>query len=174
MSKNILKLIQDMNEQIAVLKAEVKAKGVDGLSELGKDVFSQVEGLKKFVIVGYTPGFNDGEPCYHSSFYGFGNYHYRESYRRDGSYYLSSDDVGEREHFNEFFELDEEAEYEKKEQMSISYANSGVKDADLAYELIGALDDVCEMLFDTNYEVRFTLNEDGSVSVDQDDFDCGY
>lgn len=174
MSKNILKLIEDMNSQVAALKKQVTEQGIEGLAELGKEVFDQVEGLKKFVIVGYTPGFNDGEPCYHSSFYGFGGYCYRESYKRDGTYYLSSDDVGEQESFSEFFELDEDTSYETKEPNSVVYANSGVKDSDLAYKLIGQLDDVCEMLFDTNYEVRFTLNEDGSVTVDQDDYYCGY
>lgn len=170
MSKNILKLIEEMNAQVAALKKQVTEQGIEGLQELGKEVFDQVEGLKKFVIVGYTPVFNDGEPCYHSSFYGFGNYSYGEHWRDKGSYYVSGDEVADHENWEEFFEIDEFPTYPEP----IVYANSGVKDSDLAFKLIGQLDDVCEMLFNTNYEVRFTLNEDGSVTVDQDDYDCGY
>lgn len=178
MSKtNILKLIADMNKQMAALKRDVLLQGKGGLAEVAKDVFNEVEGLKKFVILGYTPSFNDGEPCTHSSVYGFGDYHWTESYKRDGTYYIDTDEVGEREEFVEFFELEEVDLYEETtnpQDSPIVYANSGVVDAKKAYKLIGALDDVCEMLYDTNYVVYFTLNEDGSVDVEQDDYDCGW
>lgn len=178
MSKsNILKLIADMNEQMAALKRNVIEQGTQGLADIAKDVFSEVEGLKKFVVLGYTPGFNDGEPCEHSSIYGFGNYHWRENWNKDGTYYLSSDEIGEREEFAEFFELEGTDLYDETDapfDNPIVYANSGVVEEDKAYKLIGALDDVCEMLYGTNYVVYFTLNEDGSVDVEQDDYDCGW
>lgn len=176
MSKNILKMIEEMNAQVAALKQQVRDNGKEGLKELAKEVFDGVEGLKKFVIVGYTPSFNDGEPCTHSSFYGFGNYQWTERYSKNGEYYLNSDELGEREDFEEFLELEEFSSYAETTDPTtpIVYANSGVKDADKAHHLIGKLDDVCEMLFDTNYAVYFTLNEDGSVDVEQDDYDCGY
>lgn len=170
MSKNILKMIEEMNTKIAELKDEVKKNGTQGLAEIAKDVFNQVEGLRKFVIVGYTPGFNDGEPCYHSSFYGIGGYHYAEHWRDKGTYYVGGDEVAEHENWEEFFEIDEFPTYPEP----IVYANSGVKDQDKAYRLIGQLDDVCEVLYGTNYEVRVTLNDDGSVGVQVDDYDCGY
>lgn len=178
MSKsNILKLIADMNEQMAALKRSVIEQGKEGLADIAKDVFNEVDGLKKFVVLGYTPSFNDGEPCEHSSIYGFGNYHWEESYKKDGTYYLSSDDIGEREEFGEFFELEDVGLYDETDaplDNPVVYANSGVAEKDKAYKLIGALDDVCEMLYHTNYVVYFTLNEDGSVDVEQDDYDCGY
>lgn len=178
MSKtNILKLIADMNEQMAALKRNVIEQGKEGLAEVAKDVFNEVEGLKKFVILGYTPSFNDGEPCEHISVYGFGDYHWAEYYKHDGTYYLSSDDVGEREEFGEFFEFEGAGRYDETtspHSFPIVYANSGVVDKKKAYNLIGAMDDVCEMLYDTNYVVYFTLNENGSVDVEQDDYDCGY
>ena len=105
MSKNILKMIEEMNAQVNALKQQVRDNGEEGLKELAKEVFDQVEGLKKFVVVGYTPSFNDGEPCTHSSFYGFGNYHWAEQYSKNGEYYLDSDELGEREDFEEFLEL---------------------------------------------------------------------
>lgn len=178
MSKtNILKLIADMNEQMAALKRNVIEQGKEGLAEVAKDVFNEVEGLKKFVILGYTPSFNDGEPCEHGSVYGFGDYHWTETYKRDGTFYIDTDEVGEREEFAEFFELDGVDLYENTtnpQDSPIVYANSGVVEKDKAYNLIGALDDVCEMLYGTNYVVFFTLYEDGYVSVEQDEYECGY
>lgn len=187
MSKNILAMIEEMNKQVAVLKAQVVEQGTEGLAEIAKDVFNQVNGLKKFVIVGYTPSWNDGEPCEHCSLYGFGAYRWRESWpqgkRRDPldcrrAYYLDGDEVAERESFAEFFDLEDFEFYESADNPNtpIVYANSGVSanDFDKAYKLIGAMDDVCEMLLDTNYAIYFTLNEDGSVDVQHDDYDCGY
>lgn len=178
MSKNILAMIEEMNKQVAALKAQVVEQGTEGLAEIAKDVFDQINGLKKFVIVGYTPSFNDGEPCEHSSFYGFGAYHWRENWQKDGTYYLNGDEVAERAYFAEFFDLEDFEFYESVDNPDtpIVYANSGVaaNDFDKAYSLIGAMDDVCEMLFDTNYAIYFTLNDDGSVTVQQDDYDCGY
>lgn len=175
MSENILNLIADMNKQMADLRSKVREKGKQGLADIAKDVFNQVEGLKKFVIIGYTPSFNDGEPCTHSSISGFGNYHWRKSYNSD-YFYISSDDIGECGEWSEWFELDGMEPYEETDDAStpIVYANSGVKNADKAHELIRAMEDVCEMIYDTNYSVGFTLEEDGGVSVEYDDYDCGY
>lgn len=169
---NVLKEITDFQNHLSTLKEFIITAGEDKLQEVAKSVFEEVEGLNKFVILGYTPNFNDGEPCTHEGLYGFGNYIWLESYSKNGEYFVIGDDVGEFEEVKEFFELEEDYTIGSHAK-DVNYVNKGVTDQQAVYKLLKHLSFVCEMLYETNYIIYFS-KEDGLVKVNKEDYWCGY
>jgi len=103
-------------------------------------------------IIGYTPGFNDGEPCTHSSDWGFG-YGYLE-------------DFGLESYMEDWFEDDEE----KIEELMN-------KDIKIPKELREFVRDVLDPYFEekmvTDYRVHIIF-ENGTYRIEEDEYDCGY
>jgi hypothetical protein len=103
-------------------------------------------------IIGYTPGFNDGEPCEHSSDYMFG-YSDLENY---GGEYLMED----------WFE-DQEELIEKLLEKEVKVP------AEVKTFVATALDEYFEKKLGTNYRVHIIF-ENGTYRIEEDEYDCGY
>ena len=106
-------------------------------------------------IQGYTPSFNDGEPCLHDS------------------YAYSAEDIIEYEvlEYSEdlFGDIDEE-------QLKSSRPYPRNKDGDILTEFIEAIEAVKEALefkYGTDYHVLIAL-QNGNVTYVRDHYECGY
>lgn len=165
-----LQEILNMQKQRDEFERKLKQSAKDNLKEVFKELFDKHEGLRAVVFQGYTPSFNDGEPCEHSSSVSIGQASYRKSWRNDGTHYLSSDDdIEGYENYEEFFEV----EYDEEEQ-TFSSINSNCKNMKEAYSDLQALAEIIDMVYHTNFEVFIKLEEDGSVSITDEEYDCGY
>jgi len=101
-------------------------------------------------FIGYTPGFNDGEPCTHSSDYGFG-YDWLENY-------------GLEDLVDEWFD-DEKAD----ELRAIDTPDN--QNVNEFCRLV--LDPHFEETYVTDYRVHVHF-EDGTYRIQVEDYDCGH
>lgn len=137
------------------------------LPDVLKEFFAKHVGMKKIRFVGYTPSFNDGDPCNHYSDFGVGLYSHQQTTYRDSGFYIDSDDYSED---CEFFDL----ELDEDEKI-VSFANDGFKgDVEAMYQDMRTIGQIVELLYTTNYEVLVTLEDDGTVEVARDRYNCGY
>ena len=165
-----LQTILDLQKQRDEFERNLRETAKTGLSDIFKEVFNKHQGLKAIVFQGYTPSFNDGEPCEHSSYVSVGQAHYQNSWRNDGTFWLSSnDDIDGYECYEDFFEV----EYDK-EARTFSSINSSCQTLKQAYEELSSLTEIVDMVYDTNFEVYIKLEDDGSVSITDNYYDCGY
>jgi hypothetical protein len=161
-----LQEVLNFRQKIAEFEAELRKSAETNLAEIFKELFDKHQGLRKIVYQGYTPSFNDGEPCEHSSLGSVCNVYWMEYYKGEGQY-LSGDDLHEQ--YEEFFELesDEETYY-------IKHANSECLDLDAAEQDVTTLSEIIDIVYYTNFVVYITLEDDGSVTVESNEYDCGY
>lgn len=152
---NIKSLLKQYEEINAELNKQIQENGNKFIEELFQGVFDENKGLQFVMIRGSTPSFNDGEPCYHSqeTFVGSKNTY---------GYYDFSD-----------YSLEEEFEFEDTNDGE-GHLNSGCQTLDKAYSSITAYDEIIERIYDTNFELRVSLDETGKVVVNHEEYDCGY
>jgi hypothetical protein len=161
--KALLKQYEEVN---AELNKQISENGKQFLESVFQEIFDQNEGLKLIYIIGWTPGFNDGEPCTHSQESFVGSSH-TWSYR--GEECLSYD-FDDRELYEEF-----EVEFDEEDSDTVvSHINSGCKTLDQVTKQVAAYEELVERVYNTNFEIKVTLNSEGKVVVDQDWYDCGY
>lgn len=113
--------------------------------------------LKVLYYRGYTPGFNDGDPCVHS---------FEVAISRD--YFISNlsftgDDI------HSFTKLESTFYHNAPEQEPFDEETSKEFWDTLNYYL----DDEIVSIFDTNNEITFH-KIDGKVELFRDDYDCGF
>lgn len=113
-------------------------------------VFVAYPDLQTMTIIGYTPGFNDGDPCTHGQ---------NDVYLNGVNKYGDTTD-----------EDDDKDEYSAPKPEPVKFSKA-------AYATIGAIvagmaDDL-HMAFETNWKLKIHRNGD-SIEYDQEDYDCGY
>ena len=92
---NVIKEIEAIDNQRKEKINSIKSNFKDHLAQYLKPMFDQHENLDYIRFIGYTPSFNDGEPCEHMSYI-------------DLDEYESDEDI-----FNENLTRDEEKEISK-------------------------------------------------------------
>lgn len=130
--------------------------------DLAKEM-KKIPGLNKIIVKGYTPGFNDGDPCTHSSEVYFNKrWHFSEL----SEYGISN--------LSSFLGAPEEYEDELHEWEGLDSVNTySDEDEEKVEEFISMLDDLIERLYYTDYIVYIDLTGDDPV-IDSEDYYCGY
>lgn len=149
--KSLLKQYEQVNKE---LNKQIKENGNAFVEALFQEIFDQHEGLNFVLIRGYTPGFNDGEPCTHSQ-----------------NTFVGANDYGNYLDFEDY-ELYEEFGVEEGE--TENHINKDCKSLKEAKAQIEAYDEIIERVFITNFDLKVTKGEDGKVKVVEDDYWCGY
>lgn len=147
----IISQYQELKKNVQTLLQE---KGSIVAEELFKQFFEKHVGLTKLVIYGYTPGFNDGEPCVHSQRVVIG------TSWGDGKYF----DFSDEEDLEEFFEFNEETS---------THVNTTCTSLDNTGSYLEELQEIFQGIYGTNFELRISY-VNGSVVIEQDTYDCGY
>lgn len=130
-------------------EAATKLKQEEAKSMLAR-LLLDTENLNSIVVIGYTPGFNDGEPCTHGQ---------RDPYLNGRDEY--DDDAPDV--FTEDGESDEMVE----EPVLDAKAKS------LVLDILAGMADLLEDAFGTNWAIRVKRTDNGVV-FEQEDYDCGY
>lgn len=151
---NIKVLMKQYEEVNAELNRQIAANGKEFIAEVFSEIFSKHEGLKLVVIQGWTPGFNDGEPCTH----------FQETF-------VGRDSWGEYLDFEDYEEAAESFEYDEE---TGEHINSGCSTLQTAYDEIEVYSELIERVFYTNFIVTISLDEEGEVVVNEDEYCCGY
>jgi hypothetical protein len=174
MEHNIVKLVQDFKRSQQEMMAKLKQDGEAELKIVFKSIFDKHPGLKAFAYIGWTMGFNDGEPCYHSGYSYVGDFSIaRRSWRNNEPYWTA--DCCEESGWEELESLflDEDADLEDTDT-PLDFTNKDCTTLEQAKKDVEELSDIVELVYDTNYLIKVSLNEDGSVNMEVDDYDCGY
>lgn len=149
--KSLLKQYEQVNKE---LNKQIKENGNEFVEALFQEIFDQHEGLNFVLIRGYTPGFNDGEPCTHSQ-----------------NTFVGANDYGKYLDFEDY-ELYEEFGVEEGE--TENHVNKDCKTLKEAKAQIEAYDEIIERVFITNFDLKITKGEDDKVKVVEDEYWCGY
>lgn len=159
--KALLKQYEEVN---AELNKQIRENGNAFMESVFQEIFDANEGLKLIYIIGWTPGFNDGEPCTHSQESFVGKSH-TWTYRGEPTV---SYDFEDRELFDEF-----EVEHGDNDEV-VSHINMECKTLDQVVKQVEVYDELIERVYETNFEIKVTLNDQGKVVIDVDEYDCGY
>ena len=162
--------------------AERKRAAQGRVHEVLSTIFAEVPELNYINAVGDTPGFCDGEPCYHNQQVAVDAYDPDEAM-------LS---------FWEEVEGVEDADLDEDQKRILSLLSSRetfallkwddekgnyVESADLtefqlnvikAQKLLGALDNDIMLAYDDNVQLEITRDVSGGFTVSSEDYDCGY
>lgn len=126
---------------------ELKADIVTSLNnEFSKELFAKYPDLNAVMIRGWTPGFNDGEPCTHFQ-----------------EIILSR----ECDSMDELFEFDEESESDVNEKLS-------KEDSAAIMSLLDSLEDIFYDAYETDWELTMKRLSDGTIEVELNDYECEY
>ena len=148
---DLLELKTNLQKQINDI---IAVSGQEVMQEIFAQVFAKHPGAKKFVIQGMTPAFNDGEPCVHRW----------EIYSGKTSKYNNYTwvDVSESDdEIQEFMEYDDDT----KETV-----NKGCDTLDEFVNDLSMYVEIPEFIYETNFHIFVSLNEDGSVTVEHKDY----
>lgn len=116
------------------------------------------------IIRGYTPSFNDGEPCEHSTSYSLCIGSRKSSYNSYVWFNYDDCEATEDDSYIELLEINTETmtSINSKFEGNIEFL------ADMSL-----LEDVVSEALHTNYEVKIKY-KGGEIVFEQDDYDCGY
>lgn len=157
-----LTTIRSINENIAKLQEEAKAARAAAVEPF-LDALAASGEVSLIVIWGYTPGFNDGEPCEHSS-----------------DYVINVDDAMSEDIFDRDMGLEELGEKLQDDDGDIT-----AESCRAAGHVFGRASDtirkaIKDVIFDTveeeegtDYYVAYVL-EDGKFVKREGEYTCGY
>lgn len=138
-------------EQVAELQNSINAaiqalreKMVEGAAPVVARIMLDTPGLNTITLRGYTQAFNDGEPCIHG---------------QDGPYLNGRDQWGGEDSFG------------GDREWGVGIDNAPFH---AVSRILGDMDGFFEEAFGTNWELRFQRLEDGSISFEMEEYDCGY
>lgn len=154
---DIKSLLQRYEEVNAELNKQIAESGTEFVKSLFTEVFKENEGLKVVGIVGYTPSFNDGEACTHSQYTFVGE-------KGEWGSYDFEDEIG---NFEEDFELQDE-------DGVTTCINDSCKTLSEALDKITSYDEIFTRIYDTNFRIVVSLDDEGNVVVSEGEYDCGY
>ncbi len=138
----------------------------DNQNDLTLDIAKELKaipGMNKIIIKGYTPGFNDGDECTHSSQVYYDKRYDFSEIAEEGIYGLE-EFLGAPEEF-----IDELYNWEEINNVN-TYDDSYEGKIN---ELTSLLDDIIEKTYFTDYIVYIDLTTD-EPTITHEDYECGY
>jgi|AGFS01.1.fsa_nt_gi hypothetical protein len=144
--------IQDYRMHIASAKDLVEKHGAEMVKSFFEDIFAQYEDLDMVFVYAYTPSFNDGDPCYHIQHVAI--------------------ESGEIMDFVEEY-LEDDADEEEIEEREIN-ANISNQQRREIEDAIDGIEGLLEEQNGTDWYVFAKREVDGTISIQDGDYECGY
>jgi len=141
------------------LQAEIEAANRlrrETLADIGA-LFSAFPELNSISVSGYTPGWNDGDPCHHSQL----------------DPYLNGENVWERDGDDEDEGWEDEDEDEDDDEGERSSARLSDKDFKAIAYILDGMSEVLEEIFSTDWTLIFRRTQNG-IEFNRYDYDCGH
>lgn len=180
MMNQISQLLNQYQESARALREHLRQDGKRKLEEYLTEVFATHEGFNKAAIIGYTPSFNDGEPCEHSQEVYTGAVKRGIYTWRNNSPYISVDfSEREDEGLTAFFvgedeELPDDEDLVAMEAIVAKLPNLTCETIEEVEGILNGLEDVFRQVFETNFILKIEKGENGNVTIDVEEYDCGY
>jgi hypothetical protein len=144
-------------QRINTLRVEFEHHANEALADGAAVLFAEIPNLNLVRVIGYTPGFNDGDPCVHCQYVIVGNGD-EEGYVKG----RHADTFSERE-----LEDDDGNPLRPNPGMTVEEENT----VDAFFR---AFTDTLAKIHGTNFQLDYTRGLDSSVTVSKDNYDCGY
>lgn len=162
-TEHIHNLVAEYERVNAELNKQLSANGDEFFVGLFTKMFAEHAGLNKVCVVGWTPGFNDGDPCEHSYEIFVG-----AVTEYNGTQYV---DYDEREEPAEFFG----GYNEETESVDVTQnPNASCTTLKEVHASVDNFSDIIHRVYGTNFILKVTRGEDGTAEVECDEYDCGY
>lgn len=127
-------------------------------------LFGFLPALEQIIVKGYTPGFNDGEPCTHSQMDPYIN-----GVDEYGDRDEDDDSDGEESDNDEDSDGATDADAESAKPLKLSD-----EDRELISSEVNSLADMFGDMFGTNWKLTIERQDDGTISWEQDDYYCDH
>lgn len=163
--ETFIQLKADVSRADNALYAFIRDKKSDLIMDIAKELKS-IPGMNKIIVKGYTPGFNDGDACTHSSEVYF-NKRYDFGEIAEYGIYGLAEFLGAPEEF-----LEDEDELYNWDEISNVNTYDDANEVKVN-ELASLLDDIIEKTYYTDYIVYIDLTTD-EPTIKHEDYDCGY
>lgn len=179
--KVVLKQYQEAEQ---ALDAAIRKNGDEFIRTLFQTIFDKYPTVTKLATIGSTPHFNDGDICEHSSEYFSGVWNIY-SWRNDPSRkcydyedYSAAEEffVGEDQDEDEEFTDEQGRTYAPVQAEEVEAVDENVanEEAKAAKAMMEEFDTIFERVYYTNYIVTAVRRADGTIEVDNDEYDVGY
>lgn len=142
----------------------ISDKKKDLIMDIAREL-KAIPGMNKIIVKGYTPRFNDGDECTHSSAVYY-NKRYDFGEIAEEEIYGLAEFLGVPEEF-----LEEDELYNWDEISNINTYDDA--DSNKIGELISLLDDMIETTYYSDYIVFIDLTTD-EPTIKTEDYDCGH
>lgn len=194
-SDDLVAEFEKLADDVANARERMMEVGAEAFEAYTKSLFEKYPELDAFVILGWTPGFNDGDPCTHSMDVMVTGDDFSDNGHEDevedildclGKLEEITDEQVEAALTSELAdkknrdpEDEEDLERErrwKRQELEVNLLNKGLakKDADQIRKCLYSFDEVLEQTHDTNWKLTFTRDKSGKCHVEKDDYDCGH
>lgn len=146
---------EEYKAHLEAIQSLVKSGGEAMVNGFFESLFAEHPKLDVVLVCGYTPGFNDGDPCSHTQYTTF-----------DGDEINDTVDL-----WDKFSDLEEDEFEEKIEKINSNLSSAEAKKVD---DKVDAVDDLLERVYGTDWYIVAFREDDGSITVTDGDYDCGY
>lgn len=151
------------------------------INEVLSTVFRECPGVNLILMYGYTPGFNDGEPCTHSQSTVVDAYGFCEE--ETASTFLGTNKYDDEEMYEE-----EKKAFEEKYGVTLpseGYHTWDFRDGEKtptpeqeqqmrAHDLLNNMSDVFQSQYYTNWKLVIARTGEDTFVLDKDEYDCGW
>lgn len=150
-----------IKKQIDELTSKVSGSLLGKLADVVPEKFKDIN-FKCILAYGYTPGFNDGDPCTHNFNLAYGK---RTSYSEDSLYF----DFDELDDFEEFFSEEDIdcSDIDPRETNIIPLISD--EDGKVIESFFDGFNLLCEQIGVTNFKIKIYKKNDGEILVDIDE-----
>jgi hypothetical protein len=171
-------LIESYGEDYAARRAKAKKNVV----EVFDAIFEEIPDLKFIRMIGYTPGFNDGDPCTHEMLAMVDGYGSRDLLEGLADQYYDEDEVDYEAMLEDHPELKDMVYIKGFSERKWNDETNKVEDVALnefqtlcmkAHKLLYAINDDLEIVYGTDWQITLTRT-DSSYTIDVDHYSCGY
>lgn len=139
---NIEQVLKDIKKQ----EEEFFTKQKEVFNQVIEYIFNQDDRIRVIGCTGYTPGFNDGDPCTHSQ-----------------EFWINED-----ENYKPYLSNGQLWDGEGNEPESYEY-----KEFEKYIDILKQLENVIERMYNTDFHIVW-YKEDGKVVMKVEDYYCGY
>lgn len=148
---------EEYNSHLNAIRKLVKESGSEMVTGFFETLFAEHPNMDVALVYGYTPGFNDGDPCSHTQYCAF-----------------DAEEINDTFDFYDYFgdlDIDEDEVDDLTSKLNSKLQNKE------AYEVERKIDDVEELLervYGTDFYLCVLRKEDGTIEINEGDYDCGY
>lgn len=145
---------EEYKMHLSAINSLVKTDGDAMVKGFFETLFTDHKDLDMVLVYGYTPGFNDGDPCYHTQYS-----------------ILDGEEINDTVDLWDILEIDGDEDEDVLENINSKVSRD---DSRKIENKIDGIEDLLERVYDTDFYLFVRRLEDGTIEIDNGDYNCGY